>query len=414
MRTSRLSIFSIFLIFLVFLLGYYLGSKQSIASTIETPMALDGSGENFFRKKVVALLDSVQRFSGREDFALRIYTGGGHDIAVADFDAEYRERSISFNPKDFKKIEEATNRFAPLLITAHEYGHHFFKHDFELGNCDGLSDEQQASRSVEEYEADFYAGYILGLEGNAKISDLETVMRYVDKHYLFDDCYPSLEERLKALSEGFDKGHYVLAASPLRRTPQWDEMLAQYLEFNAHFTEKDSSLLITTGVKAESKNGIRSVEYDSFWRESSDFVVQAVNQLHIDSLRDIKPYLNAEKFLQPGLLKAVMAPVGLSNVFVFENRVLIYEEVGHKLYQKSDVIYKIDSIGIKPIGSLEKSNAFQYGFPYEMHIASYYAEDSITGLDSLNYLIDEDGVIWKKSTEAMTFPKPVGLMLELE
>jgi len=118
--------------------------------------------------------------------------------AAAYYERENRIRWIFYNPSFLDQVARLNPAWAVKSILAHELGHHLQGHTVQP------EDTTLAESHRDELEADSYSGFLLQKMG-ASLAQAQATMRALAPG--FDTAsHPRLEDRLRAIAEGYEDG----------------------------------------------------------------------------------------------------------------------------------------------------------------------------------------------------------------
>ncbi len=156
------------------------------------------------------------------------------------------DRYIFYDKNFMKIISENTNAWSNLVILAHEVGHHINNHTRDLYLNDKPSDkstlQQFEDSKLDELEADYFAGFVLGKLGaslNEAKEGISLISSDDENRY---STHPSKSRRIAKIEEGWRKATEVSTTFKGNKA-----------------TNNTSKILLTTAVRcsANTKEGIR-------------------------------------------------------------------------------------------------------------------------------------------------------------
>lgn len=272
-------------------------------------------------------------------------------------------RYILYDPELMKDISDKTNEWSNLSILAHEIGHHVNGHplDIDLTYNDLAELPTQTERKRDELEADYYSGFVMYKLGASLEESQEAILVYAAEKSI--DNYPSRNERLVAIEEGYNKAKYQ--DFNIQNSDNSPTMSVQDYQYDAYdcYERGEYEFAIEYTSKAIALDPSWSIGY-----YNRGIYYDAIEE-YSKSISDFSKYIK----LVPDDLDAYL------------ERGYVYDELEQYENAISDYTFVIQSSPIsEPLTYLSRGNSYDYLEQYNASITDYstyigFFPDSIDG-----------------------------------
>jgi hypothetical protein len=184
--------------------------------------------ENFDFLNGTQIVQDILNKSGINNFNFLVKPCQSIDNAIAIY--YNNKRYILFDPNFIANISSNDgSSFTPLLVLAHEIGHHIFGHTLSITN--DLSQQRK-----NELEADYFAGYVLAKFGGEEahiIQLFNNISNTVDDS---NSSHPNRSKRIAKALEGYNDGMATMDKIILELIKQvpYNPTSLEYLTSKAH------------------------------------------------------------------------------------------------------------------------------------------------------------------------------------